>query len=404
MMAGSSFGKAFQVITWGESHGKALGVVVQGCPPGVSLDESILQRALDKRKPGQGSAGTKRKEPDKPEILSGLFEGKTTGTPISILIRNHDAKSRDYSKIADLFRPGHGDITYQAKYGIRDYRGGGRSSARETAARVAAGAVAEAFLAHAAAISNNGHFRALDGINHDNGSALRKGDFHENSSDHHGFGHHRSDIVQPIVVDSMTLALGGVQAKKRSRAFAMSNSFEWPDEESLETVEKRIEDVKKAGDSLGGVVEITAKNIPPGLGDPVFDKLDADIAKAMMSIGAVKAVEIGAGCDAANKTGFENNDSITPDGFATNHSGGILSGISNGDDIVVRVHVKPIPSILREQQTIDVKGLPRTISTQGRHDISAIPRVNPVCRAMLYLVLADHYLRQHSIVPYGVFE
>ncbi|MBF0573156.1 MAG: chorismate synthase, partial [Desulfamplus sp.] len=276
-MSGSTFGKAFQVTTWGESHGKALGVVVQGCPSGIELNEDILQKALDKRKPGQGSAAsTKRKEPDTPEILSGVFEGKTTGTPISIMIINQDAKSRDYSKIAEIFRPGHGDITYQAKYGIRDYRGGGRASARETAARVAAGAVAEAFLTR-----------------------------------------------YEISVETCTLEIGGIKAGNINsevenqtaldREFAKHNYLECPDPEALLLMERRIEEVKKDGDSLGGVVEIIAKNVPAGLGDPVFDKLDADIAKALMSIGAVKAVEIGAGCNAAKITGFENNDQILPE-------------------------------------------------------------------------------------------
>lgn len=345
-MSGSSFGKVFQVTTWGESHGKALGVVVQGCPPGIELNEAILQKSLDKRKPGQGSASTKRREPDTPQILSGVFEGKTTGTPISIMIWNQDAKSKDYSKIADIFRPGHGDITYQAKYGIRDYRGGGRASARETAARVAAGAVAEAFLQQ--------------------------------------YG---------IVVESCTLELGGVSAENIDMAFAASNYLECPDPEALLLIEKRIDHVKKEGDSLGGVVQIVAKNVPAGLGEPVFDKLDADIAKALMSIGAVKAVEIGAGCSASKMTGFENNDQITPSGFQTNNSGGILAGISNGDNIVAKVHIKPIPSILKEQMTVDINGNPLPVTTQGRHDICAIPRVNPVCRAMIYLVIADHLLR-----------
>jgi len=349
-MSGSTFGKVFQVTTWGESHGKALGVVVQGCPPGVELNEAILQKSLDRRKPGQGSSSTKRREPDTPEILSGVFEGRTTGTPISIMILNQDAKSHDYSKIAEIFRPGHGDITYQAKYGIRDYRGGGRASARETAARVAAGAVAEAFLQQ--------------------------------------YG---------ITVETSTLEIGGIRASKIDREFATANSLEWPDPESLLLIEQRVDAVKREGDSLGGVVQIIAHNVPAGLGEPVFDKLDGDIAKALMSIGAVKAVEIGAGCRAAKMTGFENNDQITPSGFQTNNSGGILAGISNGDDIVATVHIKPIPSILKEQMSVNINGDPCPISTQGRHDICAIPRINPVCRAMVYIVIADHLLRQMAV-------
>ncbi|MBF0201938.1 MAG: chorismate synthase [Desulfamplus sp.] len=348
-MSGSTFGKIFQVTTWGESHGPALGVVVQGCPPGIAIDENTLQISLDKRKPGQGGAtATARREPDTPEIVSGLFEGRTTGTPICIIIRNQDARSRDYSGIADLFRPGHGDFTYHARYGVRDYRGGGRASARETAARVAAGAVAEAF------ITQSGY---------------------------------------SISIESMTISLGGITAATRDPAFSRENYLECPDREALAKIEERIDAVKKAGDSLGGVLEITARGVPAGLGDPVFDKLDADIAKAMMSIGAVKAVEIGAGFQAAMSTGHANNDEITPSGFTTNNSGGILAGISNGREIVVRVHVKPIPSISREQRTMDIHGNPRIISTRGRHDICAIPRINPVCRAMLYLVIADHLLR-----------
>ncbi|MBF0468234.1 MAG: chorismate synthase [Desulfamplus sp.] len=372
-MSGSTFGKIFQVTTWGESHGKALGVVVQGCPPGIELNEAILQKALDKRKPGHGSTSTKRKEPDTPQILSGVFEGRTTGTPITIMILNQDAKSHDYSNIARIFRPGHGDITYLAKYGIRDYRGGGRASGRETAARVAAGAVAEAFLRQ-----------------------------------------------YQICVETVTLEIGGVRAARIDREFASTNYLECPDAEALLLIEQRIDAVKKEGDSLGGVLEITARNVPAGLGEPVFDKLDADLAKALMSIGAVKAVEIGAGCKTSQMTGFENNDQIIPSkpefdkicdivgvsitsnsddiitGFETNNSGGILAGISNGDDIVARVHIKPIPSILKEQMTVDINGNPCPVSTQGRHDICAIPRINPVCRAMVWLVIADHLLRQKA--------
>lgn len=348
-MAGSSFGKIFQISTWGESHGPGLGVVVQGCPPGILLNEPIVQKALDQRKPGQGSTGTKRKEPDKAQILSGVFEGRTTGTPISIMIRNQDARSRDYQKNATAFRPGHGDISYQAKYGIRDWRGGGRASARETAARVAGGAVAQAVL------------------------------------DRCG-----------VVIETVTLSLGGVSCEKMDQDPA-TNPLQCPDSKAFEKMMSRISAVKKDGDSLGGVVQIVARNVPAGLGDPVFDKLDAEIAGALMGIGAVKAVEIGAGCQAADMTGYENNDQITSAGFETNNSGGILAGISNGDDIVARVHVKPIPSITKPQQTIDDTGSAVTLSTTGRHDISAIPRINPVCRAMMALVLADHLLRQQSV-------
>lgn len=351
-MSGSSFGKAFTITTFGESHGKGLGVVIQGCPPGLPIDESIIQTALDKRKPGAGISGTKRKEPDKPIIVSGIFEGKTTGTPIMILIENKDAKSKSYDQIASLFRPGHGDYTYQAKYGIRDYRGGGRASARETAARVAAGAVAQCIL-----------------------------------DPHH------------IEIKSYTLELGGIRAVHLNDiSLKNQNDLQCPDLDAVNKMEKKILAVKNKGDSLGGVVEIIASNIPAGLGDPVFDKLDADIAKALMSIGAVKAVEIGSGVSASQMTGFENNDQILPDGFQSNHAGGILAGISNGDDIIARVHIKPIPSILKPQETIDEKSNPTQISTEGRHDICAIPRINKVCEAMMAIVITDHLLRQKTLV------
>jgi chorismate synthase len=350
-MSGSSFGKAFNITTFGESHGKALGVVIQGCPPGLLIDEDIIQIALDKRKPGQGVSSTKRREPDHPKILSGTFNGRTTGTPIMIMIENKDSKSSSYDDIASLFRPGHGDFSYQAKYGIRDHRGGGRASARETAARVAAGAVAQLVL-----------------------------------DPHH------------IKIKTHTLELGNVQAQKTDNISVKGkNDLQCLDSDAALKMEEMIKAAQKQGDSLGGVVEIIASNVPPGLGEPVFDKLDADIAKAMMSIGAVKAVEIGAGTRAAQMTGFENNDQIFLDGFQTNNSGGILAGISNGDDVIARVHVKPIPSILKPQQTIDEKGCSREISTKGRHDVCAIPRINKVCEAMMAIVLTDHLLRQKTL-------
>ena len=345
-MSGSSFGKAFNITTFGESHGKGIGVVIQGCPPGLDLDEKVLQIALDRRKPGQGGvSGTTRKEPDCPILISGIFKGKTTGTPIMILIENKDAKSKAYDSIAALFRPGHG------KYGIRDYRGGGRASARETAARVAAGAVAQVVLDQ-----------------------------------------------QGIRIQSYTLELGNIRAVLTGDlSFKDQNDLQCPDMEAAKKMETKIKEIKAQGDSLGGIVEIIASNVPAGLGEPVFDKLDADIAKALMSIGAVKAVEIGAGINAPKMTGFENNDEIFPEGFQTNHSGGILAGISNGEDIIARVHIKPIPSILKIQQTIDEDGNRAEISTKGRHDICAIPRINMVCEAMMAITLADHVLRQKIV-------
>ena len=353
-MAGNSFGTIFKITTWGESHGKGVGVVVDGCPPGIPLSENIIQKMLDRRRPGASLASTSRKEPDQAVIMSGVFEGMTTGTPLLIMVKNKDAQSKAYTPYAQLFRPGHGDITYQAKYGIRDWRGGGRSSARETVARVASGAVARAL---------------LKTVN--------------------------------INVSAYTIELGGVKAEKRDLNIIAENMFLCPDSEAALKMEKRVKQVKKEGDSLGGIVEIIARGVPAGLGEPVFDKLDAELAKGLMSIGAVKGVEIGSGFEAAGKTGSENNDSILPDGFDTNNAGGILAGISNGDDIIIRIAVKPIPSISLEQRTIDIKKNINTISIKGRHDISAIPRINVVCESMVYLVLADHYLRQKTIMNNG---
>lgn len=358
-MAGNTFGKLFRVTTWGESHGTALGAVIDGCPPGIPLSADVIQHELDKRRPGKGKGESPRKEPDKVEILSGIFqecEGEcelTTGTPISLAIYNKDAHSKSYDNLKEIFRPGHGDMTYQAKYGIRDHRGGGRSSGRETAARVAAGAVA---------------------------SQLLK--------------------LYDIEVTAYTVALGGVKAKKRDLNVLSENRFFCPDNDAAELMEKRINEVREQGDTLGGIVEIRA-TCPPGLGEPVFDKLDGELARALMSIGAVKGVEIGAGFQAAEMLGSENNDPISPSGFLGNNSGGILAGISNGEHLVMRVAVKPIPSIFKEQQTVNVKNEPVTIKVGGRHDISAIPRIVPVCEAMVRLTLADHLLRQLVTIEAG---
>lgn len=349
-MPGNTFGTLLRITTWGESHGKGVGVVIDGCPPRIPLDESIIQSMLNRRRPGKSCASTTRREPDQAVIMSGVFDGLTTGTPIMIMVYNKDADSKAYEPYADLFRPGHGDITYMAKYGLRDWRGGGRASARETVARVAAGAVAKAIL-------------------------------------------HRENIE----ISAYTIELGGVSAKERDLDVMDKNMFYCPDMKAAKKMEERVLQIKKGGDSIGGIVEILARGVPPGLGDPVFDKLDADLAKALMSIGAVKGVEIGSGFKAASKLGSENNDPITPQGFSTNNAGGILAGISNGDDIVIRVAVKPIPSILIEQKTIDRSGNSATISTKGRHDVSAIPRINVVCEAMVSLVLADNQLRQRAI-------
>ena len=349
-MPGNSFGKLFKITTWGESHGKGIGVIIDGCPPMISIDENIIQSMLNRRKPGSSSASTKRMEPDQAVIMSGVFNGMTTGTPIMIMVENKDAKPGAYEPYADIYRPGHGDITYMAKYKIRDWRGGGRASARETVARVAAGAVAKALL------------------------------------DREG-----------VTVFAYTIELGGIKAEKHDPDQIEKNMFFCPDSKAAKKMQKRITEVKNKGDSVGGIVEIKARGVPKGLGDPVFDKMDADLAKAMMSIGAVKGVEIGTGFKAAEMLGSENNDPINSTGFTTNNAGGILAGITNGDDIIIRVAVKPIPSIRIEQKTIDRYGNPKTISIKGRHDISAIPRINVVCEAMVNLVLADHLLRQKAI-------
>jgi chorismate synthase len=349
-MSGNNFGSVFKITTWGESHGPSVGVAIDGCPPRMPLDEAAIQNMLDRRRPGGSPASTSRKESDRAMIMSGVFEGLTTGTPILIMIHNKDVDPKAYEPLADIFRPGHGDITYLAKYGIRDWRGGGRASARETVGRVAAGAVARRLL-------------------------------------------EREDIH----VYAYTIALGGITAQKRDLGVMDQNPFYCPDSQAAAEMEKRVRSVKQKGDSLGGIIEILAKGVPRGLGEPVFDKLDADLAKALMGIGAIKGVEIGAGFSAPAKLGSENNDPIRPEGFASNNAGGILAGISNGDDIVIRVAIKPIPSIEIEQETIDLNGNPRTISIKGRHDIAAIPRINPVCEAMVNLVLADHLLRQRAI-------
>jgi chorismate synthase len=323
----NTFGNNFRITTFGESHGAAVGVVIDGCPPGIALSENDIQPALDRRKPGTSPLVSPRKEQDKVEILSGVFEGKTTGTPIALLVRNADTRSQDYDEMKNLFRPGHADFTYQQKYGTRDYRGGGRSSGRETVGRVAAGAVAMKYLA-AKGITVRGHIVSVHG---------------------------------------------------------RSGSNE---------IEAEILSAKNAGDSVGGVAEITAKGCPAGLGDPVFGKLDAQIAGAMMGIGAVKGVEIGDGFAVAGRFGSENNDPITKTGFLTNHAGGILGGISSGQEIVVRIAVKPTPSIAKPQKTIDAAGNDAGITVGGRHDPCIVPRIIPVAEAMLALVLIDALLEQ----------
>jgi len=347
-MGGNTIGKLFQVTTFGESHGKALGAVVDGCPPGLTLTEEYIQKELDKRRPGKSSGQSPRREKDKVEILSGIFQGYTTGTPIALLIYNVDVDSSAYEKIKDVFRPGHADFTYFIKYGgYRDYRGGGRSSGRETVARVAAGAIAKRILEE--------------------------------------YG---------IEVTAYTISLGGIFAKERNLEVIYKNHLFCPDMKAYKDMCEKIEKTKREGDSLGGVVEVLARGVPAGLGEPVFDKLNADLAKAIFSIGAVKGMEMGAGFKVASMKGSENNDPISPYGFLKNDAGGTLGGISSGQDIVIRVAVKPIPSIRKTQKTINEKKEEVEISVGGRHDISAIPRIVPVIEAMVRIVLADHLLRQ----------
>jgi chorismate synthase len=352
-MPGSSFGSLFRITTWGESHGPALGVVIDGCPPGIPLRAEDIQHDLERRRPGKALTSSRR-EPDRVEILSGVFRGVTTGTPISLVIYNRDVRSGDYDHLASTYRPGHADRTYEQKYGIRDWRGGGRSSARETAARVAAGAVARKFLSQ-----------------HD------------------------------INVKAYTLALGGVRANRFEWAEIDRNDLFCPDAESAQAMELRLQEVKREGDSVGGIVEISARGCPAGLGEPVFDKLDARLAAALMSIGAVKGVEIGEGFQAAAMLGSENNDPVTRDGYNSNHAGGILGGLSTGMEILARVAVKPIPSISKPQLTVTTEGQPVTIQIKGRHDVSAIPRIVPVCEAMVLLVLADFMLHPLPKVAIG---
>ncbi|MGE4292172.1 MAG: chorismate synthase [Desulfovibrio sp.] len=344
-MSGNTFGEVFRLTTYGESHGPGLGGVIDGCPSGIPLDEGLIQAELDRRKPGLGTASTARKESDSVRLLSGVFEGLTTGTPIGFHIANEDQRSRDYSKIKDVFRPGHADFGFQAKFGLRDYRGGGRSSGRETVSRVAGGAVAQQVL-----------------------------------------------LAEGITVHAYTVELGGIAARLDNPmgwTGAQERPFFAPGEDDAARWEERVLAVKKQGDTLGGVVEVRAVGLPPGLGEPVFGKLDARLAAALMSVGAVKGVEIGAGFAAARMLGSENNDPMTSDGFLSNNAGGVLGGLSSGQDLVVRAAVKPIPSISKEQRTVTMDGLETRISIGGRHDIAAIPRIVPVLKAMAALVLAD---------------
>ena len=349
-MAGNSFGQLFRVTTFGESHGLALGAVVDGCPPGLEICEADLQGDLDRRKPGTSRYTTPRREPDEVKILSGVFEGKTTGTSIGLLIENTDQRSKDYSDIKDLFRPGHADYTYHQKYGQRDYRGGGRSSARETAMRVAAGAIAKKYLKQ----------------------------------------------VHGIEIVGFLSQLGPIKAEAFDAAQIELNPFFFPDAGKLEELDQYMRDLKKEGNSIGAKVQVIARNVPVGLGEPVFDRLDADIAHAMMGINAVKGVEIGDGFAVVEQKGSEHRDEMTPAGFASNHAGGILGGISSGQDIVVSMALKPTSSITVPGKTINTEGEAIEMITKGRHDPCVGIRAVPIAEAMLALVLMDHLLRHRA--------
>ncbi len=348
-MSGNSFGKLFTVTTFGESHGPALGAIVDGCPPGLELSEADLQADLDRRKPGTSRHTTQRREADEVRILSGVFEGKTTGTPIGLLIENTDQRSKDYSDIMDRFRPGHADYTYHQKYGVRDYRGGGRSSARETAMRVAAGAIAKKYLA--------------------------------------GRG---------ITIRGYLSQLGPITPEAFDWAEVGQNPFFFPDVAKVAELEEYMDTLRKEGDSIGAKVTVVAGGVPPGLGEPIFDRLDAELAHALMSINAVKGVEIGAGFDCITQKGTEHRDEITPEGFLSNHAGGILGGISSGQEIVASIAMKPTSSLRIPGRSVNVRGEPVDVVTTGRHDPCVGIRATPIAEAMMALVLMDHLLRQRA--------
>ncbi|MFO1398213.1 MAG: chorismate synthase [Burkholderiales bacterium] len=349
-MSGNTFGTLFAFTSFGESHGPAIGCVVDGCPPGMALTESDIQRDLDRRRPGTSRHVTQRREPDTVEILSGVFEGRTTGTPIALLIRNQDQRSKDYANIAQAFRPGHADYTYWQKYGIRDYRGGGRQSARETAVRVAAGAIARKWLAERHGVTIRGHMTHLG----------------PNAVPFEGWAH----------VDA--------------------NPFFVANASMVDALEAYMDRLRKDGDSVGARIEVVASGVPVGWGEPVYGKLDADLASAMMSINAVKGVEIGAGFAAVAQRGTEHSDEMTPDGFLSNHAGGILGGISTGQDVRVAIAVKPTSSIRLDRRSIDKDGNAVIVNTHGRHDPCVGIRATPIAEAMMAVVLMDHALRHRA--------
>ncbi len=349
-MSGNTIGKLFAITSFGESHGPAIGCVVDGCPPGLKLSAADIQRDLDRRRPGTSRHVTQRREPDSVEILSGVFEGETTGTPIMLLIRNLDQRSKDYTNIAETFRPGHADYTYWQKYGIRDYRGGGRQSARETAVRVAAGAIARKWLSERYGVTIRGYMSQL----------------------------------------------GPIEIAFRSWESVDKNPFFSPDPDVVPELEAFMDRLRKAGDSCGARITVIASGVPVGWGEPVNDKLDAEIAHALMGINAVKGVEIGAGFAAISQKGTEHSDEMSPDGFLSNNAGGILGGISTGQDIVASIAVKPTSSIRLDRRSIDKAGNPVTVNTHGRHDPCVGIRATPIVEAMLALILADHALRHRA--------
>ena len=349
-MSGNTFGKLFTVTTFGESHGIALGCIVDGCPPGLELTEADLQVDLDRRKPGTSKFTTQRREDDEVQILSGVFEGKTTGTPIGLLIKNKDQKSKDYSEIMNTFRPAHADYPYQQKYGIRDYRGGGRSSARETAMRVAAGAIAKKFLKQRYGIDVRGYVSQL----------------------------------------------GPIKPQKFDWSAVEQNPFFCPDPDVVPEMENLINQLRKEGSSIGAKVTVVASGLFPGLGEPIFDRLDAELAHGLMSINAVKGVEIGAGFESVTQRGEEHRDELSPDGFLSNNAGGILGGISSGQDIIAHIALKPTSSMMIPGKTIDKQGNPTDLVTKGRHDPCVGVRATPIAEAMTALVLMDHALRHRG--------
>ena len=349
-MSGNTFGKSFSVTTFGESHGVALGCIIDGCPPGLEISEDYIQAYLDQRKPGTSKYTTQRKEDDKIEILSGIFEGKTTGTPIGLLIRNKDQKSKDYDNLKDVFRPSHADYAYTQKYGIRDHRGGGRASARETTMRVAAGSIARKYLNDNCGIEIHGYLKQIG-----------------------------------------ELSIASIDLSEVNK-----NPFFCPDKSLVPEIEKYIDALRSEGDSVGAKIQINAKNMPLGLGEPVFDKLDADLAKALMSINAVKGVEVGEGMDVAGSKGSDSRDEITPDGFKSNNSGGISGGISTGQDLLLSIALKPTSSINKEGDTVNKEGNAVKVQVKGRHDPCVGIRATPIAEAMVALTLVDHYLRNRA--------